>query len=204
MKEEDLYDSYRCPNCNQLRKVNELTHLFKWNEQFKFPYMISVLGAARQGHLNWACDSCILEGRVIVGKPEEQNWTGFTYPFFTYNDETLKCHSCNCLFEFSKEEKKFWYEDLKFIVWSYPKYCPACRKRIREPKVKSKRLTNLINNVEQANADELEEIIEIFLDYKNLEKARYYLSVLKKKNYVDEGRIALIKDKINNLAQQSS
>ncbi|MBC3539326.1 hypothetical protein ACFSC6_17540 [Rufibacter sediminis] len=124
MKEEDLYDSYRCPNCNLSRKLNELTHLFKWNEQFKSPYMISVLAAARQGHLKWACDDCIKSEKVIVGKPEEQDWNGITYPFFTHNDETLECQTCRCMFEFSKEEKKFWYEDLKFIVWSYPKNCP--------------------------------------------------------------------------------
>ncbi|WP_207432574.1 zinc-ribbon domain containing protein [Sabulibacter ruber] len=204
MKEEYLYDSYRCPNCNQIRKLTELTYLLKWNEQFKSSYMISVVEEARQGHLKWACDDCIKSKRVVVGKAEEQNWNGITYPFFTHNDEILECQTCKCSFEFSKEEKKFWYEDLKFIVWSYPKNCASCRRKIREPKVKSKRLTELITNIENTDTTEVEEIIDIFLEYGNFEKAKYYLSVLRKRNAVDQERISFIKEKIHNLSQQNT
>lgn len=202
MKEEDLYKHYRCPSCHQLRQLSELTHLFKWNEQFKFSFMISVLASARQGHLKWSCDDCINNGKVIVGKPEDQDWNGITYPFFTHYDETLECQTCKCFFEFSKKEKKFWYEDLKFIVWSYPKNCLSCRKKIREPKVKNNRLTYLITNIEQTKSKQVEEIIDIFLEYGNYEKARYYLSVLRKKKDASEDTIQLVKEKINNLTQQ--
>ena len=166
--------------------------------------MISVLSAARQEHPKWACDDCIKKEKVLIGRPEQQNWTGFAYPFFTYNDEILKCENCDCEFLFSKEEKKFWYEDLKFIVWSYPKHCPACRKQIRAPKIKSKRLTELINNIDHINGNEIEEIINIFLEYGNFNKAKYYLSVLRKRKLVEETRIDRIKEKINNLAQHRS
>lgn len=201
MKEDELYDSYKCPNCEKVRKLDELKWLFQWHTQFKVSNVISVLSCARQKHLVWACDKCIESETVILGKPEEQNWNGITYPFFTHNDEILKCENCDCSFQFSKEEKKFWYEDLKFITWSYPKNCQACRKKIREPKILSKKLHDLIINIDKIDAAGIEEIINIFLEYGNISKAIYYLSVLKKKNVVDEKKISEIKERITNLAQ---
>ena len=207
MKEEELYDSYKCPNCEQIRQINQLSYLFKWNKQFNFPHMISVLSAARktytdyQGRLRWACDICIEKERVIVGRPDQQNWTGFAYPFFTHNDELLKCESCDCEFMFSKEEKRFWYENLKFIVWSYPKHCSSCRRRIRAPRIKNNRLTELISNVDRVTDNEVEEIIDIFLEYGNIDKAKFYLSVLRKRKPKQDSRVQNLRAKIDNLAQ---
>lgn len=44
-----------------------------------------------------------------------------------YVDATLLCGRCGFEFLFAVSEQRFWYEELKFYVDSFPRLCPACR-----------------------------------------------------------------------------
>lgn len=50
-------------------------------------------------------------------------------PRHWYIDATIKCCDCRKKFVFTAAEQRFWYEDRKFYVDSFPKRCADCRKR---------------------------------------------------------------------------
>lgn len=201
MDDLELYDTFYCPCCKRYRNKSHVTSLIHWHRQHKFFHLISIIGAARQELLNWACDECLSKKIAIQGNPENQNWGGFAYPFFAYYDQEKICETCKTKFIFSKEEQKYWYEGLKFIVWSTPKNCLTCRKAIREPKEMNKILSELIKNLQPDNIDQLESIIDIYLKLDKIEKAKYYFSIVRKNIKPEmQKRLETIKQKINNYA----
>ena len=63
---------------------------------------------------------------AIKAETEKQNCS--ICPRYWYADATIKCLQCKVNFVFSKEEQKYWYEELKFWVDSFPNKCPSCKK----------------------------------------------------------------------------
>ncbi|MCH2174573.1 MAG: zinc-ribbon domain-containing protein [Lentisphaeria bacterium] len=53
-------------------------------------------------------------------------------PLENYYDCTVKCEYCKTNFEFTREEQKYWYEDLKFNLSSFPRLCKSCKKIEKE------------------------------------------------------------------------
>ncbi|WP_299611175.1 zinc-ribbon domain containing protein [uncultured Aquimarina sp.] len=195
------YNTLTCPCCRKKRQLKEFEQLEKLNKQYVFDYLISVFESAKYGYLQWACDDCLKRGIAINGKPEKQNWGGFTYPYFAFYDQEKKCSTCEQDFIFTKQEQIYWYEQLKFIVWSKPKDCASCRKEKREPKSRNTKISNLVKNLEKDNIDQVEELIDLYLDINKVEKAKYYLALIRKNlkkeiNVVLEQRLIKIKEKI--------
>ena len=56
------------------------------------------------------------------------------YPRCWYMDAEVKCDRCEKSFVFSADEQRFWYEDARFYVDSFPRQCKACRRELRELK----------------------------------------------------------------------
>lgn len=52
-------------------------------------------------------------------------------PRFWYIDCTVRCGDCDEEFVFSANEQRFWYEEMKFYVDSFPRRCITCRKKRR-------------------------------------------------------------------------
>jgi len=52
-------------------------------------------------------------------------------PRHFYIDATFRCLRCHQEFCFTVVEQKYWYEDCRFTVNSYPRRCPACRRELR-------------------------------------------------------------------------
>src|SRR6185369_8969041 len=53
-------------------------------------------------------------------------------PRFWYVDATYTCKRCKERFVFTAREQRFWYEDMRFYLDSYPKQCGECRRELRE------------------------------------------------------------------------
>jgi hypothetical protein len=142
--------------------------------------MIPFIASIKNGYSDWACDVCIASQKVLLGKEEQQNWTGFAYPYFVYRDQEKQCQQCHQQFVFSAQEQRFWYEELGFIVWSTPQQCPSCRKAIRRAKLPHKQLTDLVPNLNEEDFDALEQVIGLYGQIQKVDKAKYYLAKARK------------------------
>lgn len=107
-----------------------------------------------------------------------QNFTW--YPNLAYFDSKRVCRKCNINFFFTKEEKTFWYEKLKFILDSHPLNCISCRKNIRILKKENTLLSILLKKPEsELNLEDLNTIILVYSAWGKTEKVKYYTSMLK-------------------------
>ncbi|MCB1178172.1 MAG: zinc-ribbon domain containing protein, partial [Leptospiraceae bacterium] len=106
-------------------------------------------------------------------------------PYFVYFDQTRISENCKLEFIFSTIEQKHWYEKLKFWVQSYPKHCPNCRNIIRIKKNINTKISIFVKEFkdkgDSISIEKLIQIIELYSRIGKREKAKYYLSVLKKK-----------------------
>jgi len=80
-------------------------------------------------------------------------------PRFWYLDMTLTCEGCECAFEYSASEQRFWYEELRFFVDVMPRRCPACRKKDRRLKLLKQQYDALIESA--VKSKELSEKIKM-------------------------------------------
>lgn len=133
----------------------------------------------------WACDTCIRDNKAIKARPEKQFHT-FTYPwdaaspYLAYFDINFTCNTCKKDFTFSKEEQKFWYEDLQFVVYSKPVNCKSCRASIREGKNLNTELSQLLQEGQPHDIEQLERIAEIYQQMGKVEKMKAYLKAAQK------------------------
>jgi hypothetical protein len=169
-----------CPCCGNWRNESEYQQLLAFDKKHRYDHMISFLASVKNGYSDWVCDICIESKKALLGKDQLQNWTGFAYPYFIYRDQEKQCHQCHQSFIFTAQEQRFWYEELQFIVWSTPQQCPACRKAIRRAKLPHRQLTELVPNLNEEDFNELEQVINLYLQIQNVEKAKYYLSKARK------------------------
>ena len=178
----------RCPCCKEIRSYDNFKHLIEWHSQYKSAYILSPVESAEQGFLQWACDKCMKEKRAIEGKPEKQSVKGITQPLFAYYNQERKCANCGDKFIFTKEEQQYWYEELKFTTWSDAKDCKKCRKESRKIKERNTKISNLIKDLKPDNLNQIEILIQLYLEINKIEKAKYFLAVGRKN----------VKDKNNN------
>jgi len=198
----------KCPCCNATRRYGNLDQLRKGNAQHQSTRLLSPVAAAKNGFLHWACDNCIKKKKAIIGRPDQQNVIGTTLPFFAYYDQHLTCSTCKTAFTFTKEEQQYWYEDLKFITWSTPIDCKACRKAKRLPKKQNTKLSDLIKKLEPDNLNQIEDLIHLCLEMHKVEKAKYFFAMGKKHNKEKNSketkeRLQKIKENITNYTSHS-
>lgn len=133
-----------------------------------------------QSNFDWACDDCLNSKKAIQAIPELQNYCW--NPHYAYFDSTFICNKCKSEFIFKKEEKKFWYESLKFWIDSTPNNCTSCRKDIRQLKIENKTLSEILRKEEsEIEVGELEKVIAIYTKWEKIERAKYYKSILVKR-----------------------
>lgn len=129
---------------------------------------------------NWACDYCLETQLAIKGQPREQNYCW--HPHYAYFDTQPTCRTCETVFTFSKEEKQYWFEILKFWTDAEAVNCVNCRKAIRKLKPLNTRLSNILKQKEEdISIVELEEVIDIYTKWEKTQRLKYYQSVLRKR-----------------------
>lgn len=131
----------------------------------------------------WACDECFQTKKAIKSIPVVIETSG--YPPLAYFDSPKECNTCKTDFIFSKEEQKFWYENLKFTIDSTAKNCVACREAIRKQKHNNLRLAELLKKDEDSlSLSQLNELVNIYKEIGNEEKMNRYLNLIKKNKTV--------------------
>ncbi|MES2516415.1 MAG: zinc-ribbon domain containing protein [Bacteroidota bacterium] len=140
-----------CPLCKKQTPVEQtrLEQIKTWMQNHNGWYAEDLVQEARAGKFtDWACLSCESKASVIFPDYSKQNY-GIGGPIMIYRDKTLNCETCQKDFTFSASEQKFWYEDLHFNYYAYPKSCACCRKNIREPRILNKKLGELLNSKDE-------------------------------------------------------
>jgi len=175
-----------CPCCREIMEIGHCKHLQKWRKQHENLKLHSSLSGYldkdQEEWIRWSCDKCLVDGKSIMAKPERQNYTGFVFPYLVYFDIERKCRTCKSKYVYTKEEQRFWYEDLSGFVWSRASKCLACRKLDQKHRQTNSRLSKLVKNFNEKDENSLIEIIKIYLELENIEKAKFYFSKLRKIN----------------------
>ncbi len=181
-----------CPSCRKHRKKSEtqialrtIEELFRNKQNWaKFFYggKIDVAYDYLTSGENWACDSCLENGKALKAFPVKQTFC-FDSPYLAYLDSEKKCRTCQSSFTFSKQEKKYWYEDLNFWVQSDAINCKECREKQRQRKKKIKdaqeSLAKLLPKLDRRNASHLREVIALYEITESTNKVKEYTNILK-------------------------
>jgi len=161
-----------CPMCKRETQPGNtrLAQLTKLGENNFYFGKRNYLKEARKGTFqDWACRNCEENGSVIFPNFKKQEY-GLGVPIYLYHDKKYLCQTCDASFVFKATEQQHWYEELRFNYNSYPKNCLDCRKKIRQPKILQKRLSELLKT-EPKNSEILQEIAVVYeklgLEYKS-------------------------------------
>lgn len=180
----------KCPCCSTERHRTEIKtciSILKKIERQEFKYYKELqldqyaYASFIESDFEWACDNCLETKKAILASPgsQETSWT----PHLTYSDSKLFCYSCKKDFLFKKEEKKAWYESYKLPINAKPNNCLDCRQNIRKLKLENKILSEILKKTEtEITNKELEKIIETYALWDKMDKAKYYQSILNKRN----------------------
>jgi len=181
-------NTYRCPCCSKGRYKTELETVLSMMEDIhkkEFPHFYrenrsQIINVFEDADFLWACDDCFQTKKAIKSIPVVIETSG--YPPLAYFDSKKECSTCENEFIFSKEEQKFWYENLKFTIHSTAKNCLSCRENIRKQKQDNLRLAQLLKKDENTlSVAQLEEIVNIYKQIGNQEKMNRFINLLKKR-----------------------
>ncbi|WP_267402837.1 MULTISPECIES: zinc-ribbon domain containing protein [unclassified Chryseobacterium] len=149
---------------------------FVKNSDHKYDLFELLIGS----DFKWACDTCINDRRALI--PNSLQQTNFYTPYLSYYDTNLRCEKCKNEFTFTKDEKKLWYEQLKFHIKSIPLHCLKCRKEIRKLKIQNKILSQLLQKDQKdLTIDELSQIVQIYDEWNIKDKFNFYKKVIQKR-----------------------
>ena len=175
-----------CPCCKGKVSIKDCSLFVKSHDDFRIPKplyhktTIAEMWPKVPVGFRWSCDACVIQKKAIAARPLLQNYnTQWDMPSLMYFDKGTTCKTCKGDFVFTKEEQQFWYEKLRFIIYSFPKECPKCRKHKRAMIAQNNRLMEL-TAIEDKTAVQLKELTEIYHEIGSEEKARMYANQLKK------------------------
>jgi len=173
----------KCPCCLEYKHRTEVKMTMAAVQKIqrkKYPHFVSDAFDTILENRFWACDSCFWAVKAIKANPEEQKHAYVTS--YAYFDSTLDCRTCKTVFTFSKEEKRFWYEDLKFGFYSFPANCLTCRKERRKRRVDNNALTRILSKeITEISTSELERVIAIYDKWNKTNRMNYFKSILIKR-----------------------
>ena len=70
---------------------------------------------------------------AIAADMSKHNKSKYSYNMtFWYEDKQIQCRDCSCIFVFTKEEQKHWYEDLRLPIYANAVRCLNCRIILRK------------------------------------------------------------------------
>lgn len=177
----------KCPSCKaEIHKTAMKVAISEMEKTERLQYnhykdlKIDIYNSFIDSNFDWACDICLEDAKAIKANPSLQNYSW--NPNCAYYDSQLKCRSCNSDFKFGKEEKKYWFEGLKFWIDSVPVHCVNCRREIRQLKLENTMLSDILKKeATDISSNELETVIEIYTKWEKEEQAKYYQAILRKR-----------------------
>jgi hypothetical protein len=75
---------------------------------------------------------------------------------------------------FSAREQKHWFENLHFLIWVYPKQCPACRRARRHRARTNQSLAEALHGLDPTDAAQLESVARLYEELGRSHKASEY------------------------------
>lgn len=177
----------KCPSCKaEVDKTEMKTVISEMEKVDKIQYnyykklKVDTYYSFVDSNFDWACDICLNDKKAIKANPILQNYAW--NPHYAYYDSQCKCKNCNADFIFSKEEKKHWFESLKFWIYSVPIHCINCRMEIRQLKLENKILSTILKKEESnISSEELDKVIKIYSKWKKEKRVKYYQAILRKR-----------------------
>lgn len=128
------------------------------------------------------CKQCINNQHIIIANRKKQTIHGYLdsvwHNILYYQDKTLHCKSCKKDFLFSASEQQYWYEEAQIFTDVEPKFCLPCRKKNRQQTAINKKLM-LLTQKETLTKDDIEQIVELYLQLGNKTQAGIYKAKLK-------------------------
>ncbi len=179
---------FTCPSCQQIRNrkdlgiISELLQEARQQNEFVYNSLAAEVSfsALKNQEFDWACDHCIEGQLALLAQPLQQNfcWN----PHLAYTNTEKTCENCGRFYLFRKEEKKHWYETLKFWYESEPLHCPECRKTIRVERRDNTRLSELLRHgPDQLSLENLREVVAIYERMEKPERTKYFAALVRKK-----------------------
>jgi hypothetical protein len=188
-----MTNTMMCNCCALQRLPDELSKLASWCKPY-YPHYQNVFDFLERTTEPCMCDECLNNGNALKAHAELQNVPSKrATPFFAYWDQTIECLTCKRYFGFDKHEQQYWYEELKFPVFSQAKHCADFRETNREQKAEEAKLADMITYLDPTETDQLEPLIRLFLKRKNITKAKYYSSYYPKMFDYNENSILRLK-----------
>jgi hypothetical protein len=177
-----------CPCCSAERHRTEISICLsiytKWEKQLYKYYNelgIDSYNSFIKSDFDWACDFCLKEKNAILASLHGQNFSS-AGPNLAYFDTHHVCRNCGIDFIFSKDEKAFWYEQLKFPLYSKPVNCLPCRQDARVLKEETQILSEILKKDEkEITIDELKTVTDIYRKWEKMEKVKFYEAMIRKK-----------------------
>ncbi|BDD05283.1 zinc-ribbon domain containing protein [Aureibacter tunicatorum] len=183
MKLKDRYiKRIVCPCCKEKKLAEDLTlslgrkvHMWGSREiNIDFEFL------SKTQAVDWTCDKCLNEKKAIQAIFDNQKYID-KLPRLAYFDKEIVCRSCGVEYNFSKEEQKFWYEDLQFWTQSDCTNCKKCRMKIREERNLNTELSELLKNKTDLDKQKLVRISDIYKLMGKDEKSKEYLTKSRRK-----------------------
>ncbi len=174
----------KCPCCSIEKHSTEITVCLSILEKIIMKYYNSPASDAYEmlvdSSYQWACDDCLNRKKAIVAFPAFQNNELKSY--LAYYDTKLTCRTCGTGFIFAKEEKKLWYETLKFRIEAIPVNCLPCRKKVRLLKIENNTLSDILKKADHdISMEDLKKLVEIYTNWNKPEKVSYYQKLIRKR-----------------------
>ncbi len=179
MTKKDAEEKLKCPCCLQMRGPSQMQRMFHIKLHEGGTIRSIDLEKLKNYNYTWACDICIQEHKVILGKPNLQTYCDYE-PYLAYFDKTPRCETCGISFIFSKKEQQYFYETKKYWVQRIPQHCLACRKVARQEKRTNTELSILLSQKESLSLPQWERIAEIYSEMGNESKLKFAYSQIKK------------------------
>ncbi len=178
----------KCSICNgsiRQKNIQLIGSLFPFNGAMdvnNWGFIATFLGVVKAypDFYQWACDDCINSEKAILADPKKQNYSVGGRPYLAYYDLQRTCRSCGDDFLFSKEEQRFWYEELEFYVDSKPIHCKPCNKKIKASKNLNTELSDLLKEGKPSSKEQLLRIADIYQEMGKEAKMKSYLTAIKK------------------------
>ena len=178
----------KCRVCNssvRQKNVQQIGSLFPFNGAIDvnhWGFLATFLGTVKAypDFYQWACDDCINSENAILANPKKQHYSVEGPPYLAYYDVQRKCRRCDEDFLFSKEEQRFWYEELEFSIYSKPVHCKPCNKIVKASKNLNTELSDLLKEGKPSSKEQLLRIADIYNEMGKEVKMRTYLNAAKK------------------------
>lgn len=151
----------------------------------------------------WGCDHCLSSGLAVMAKSDCHHLGRCGCPswILSYYDQARKCARCSEPFVFTKEEQRYWYEELNFYMASVPNECAPCRRLIRQEHSGTRRLSVLIPRFKRGETELLETICDIYIEMGKTDRAMQFLAMARRDHAKSASvlkRIKTIKDRIKS------